>query len=195
MKVAAIVLAAGASSRMGRPKQLLPMEGATLVRRIAERAIDADVSSVFVIVGGSQAQVRLEIHDLALNVVDNADWTTGIGSSIRAGLEAVERAGPSYDAVLVLLADQPYVTTASINRLIDTARNSNQPIVASLYEGSPGVPAIFKRSMFEEIQKLKAEEGAKRIIAMHREQTVLIDYPEGAIDIDTPEDYERINKS
>ena len=187
MKVGVIVLAAGGSSRMGSPKQLLRYGGQTLIRRAAQTAVESSCDLVTVVIGNDAPQMRRELEDLPVSVVENQNWQTGMSSSIRAGLDDLR--GHDLDGVLIMLCDQPFVTAGILNDLITTHSKTGKPIVASRYDTIQGVPAFFSRELFKELTLLSADEGARRIIAKHPELVATINFPEGAIDIDTPHDY------
>ena len=186
MGIGAIVLAAGGSSRLGPPKQLVTFRGETLVRRAARVALGSDCDRVVVVVGNQAEQMRHEIGDLPVSVVENGNWLSGISSSIRAGLEHIR--SRDCDGVVITLCDQPFMTARVLNDLISTHRETGRAIVASTYGTTRGVPAFFAPELFTELASLTKDEGARRIIASHPEKVATIDFPEGAIDIDTPED-------
>ena len=184
MGIGALVLAAGGSSRLGTPKQLLTFRGETLVRRAAKAALESVCDRVVVVVGNHAQQMRQEMSDLPVLVVENEDWQSGISSSIRAGLEQIS----SQDGVVITLCDQPFVTAAVLNELIITHRKTGRAIVASTYGKTRGVPAFFAPELFNELASLTKDEGARRIIASHPEKVATVEFPQGAIDIDTPQD-------
>jgi molybdenum cofactor cytidylyltransferase len=191
MRIGVIVLAAGASSRMGSPKQLLRYGGQTLIRRAAEAAIASSCNRVAVVIGSNASQMRRELKDLPVSVVENQNWQTGMSSSIRAGLD--ELRPHDLDGVVIMLCDQPFVTAGILNDLIATHRQTGKPIVASCYETTKGVPAFFSRDLFTDLTSLSADEGARRLIVKHPELVATINFPEGAIDIDTPHDTKKLS--
>lgn len=188
MGIGAIVLAAGGSSRLGTPKQLVIFRGETLVRRAAKTALESVCDRVVVVIGNHAQQMRREIDDLPVAVVENENWQSGISSSIRAGLEQIS----SEDGVVITLCDQPFMTAAILNELINTHRKTNRAVIASTYGATRGVPAFFARELFDELALLTNDEGARRIIALHPEKVATVEFPQGAIDIDTPEDHARL---
>ena len=190
MGIGAIVLAAGGSSRLGTPKQLLTFCGETLVRRAAMAALESVCDRVVVVVGNHASAMRHELTDLAVSVVENEDWQSGISSSIRAGLEQAS----SRDGVVITLCDQPFMTAAVLNELISTHRKTRRAIVASTYGTTRGVPAFFAPELFNELASLTKDEGARRIIASHPDKVATVEFPQGAIDIDTPEDHARLQQ-
>ena len=190
-KVAAIILAAGGSSRMGRPKQLLKTDGVSFVRRTAETALASQCYRVFVVVGAQSDAVREELEGLDITIVTNTLWHSGMGSSIRTGMQALKSDRHTYGAALFLLIDQPAVTTALLNTIIDAFREGSG-LVASAYAGSVGVPALFAAAYFEALRNLPAESGAKMLLKRHKADVARISFPEGAFDIDTQADFERL---
>ncbi|HEX4668029.1 MAG TPA: nucleotidyltransferase family protein [Chthoniobacterales bacterium] len=188
MKVGAIVLAAGASSRLGRAKQLLAYRGQTLVRRITQAAVDAGCSPVIVVLGCERERIAAELRDLPVEIVSNDNWERGLGSSLRLGVKAVADG----DALVILVCDQPHVSDEVVQRLIETQTKTNCPIVASAYAETRGVPALFMRECFPALLSLGDGEGAKVLIGARESEVALIDFPEGAIDIDATEDLSRL---
>jgi len=194
-----IVLAAGASSRMDQPKQLLRFEGETLLRRAVRAALETRSGPVVVVLGFRARLIREEIVALDALTVVNQEWHEGMGSSIRCGLRrALESAAPTeIEAAILMLCDQPFVTSNVIERLIDAYRERRVKIVASEYEAGGektlGVPALFSRALFPELMTLKGAEGAKRIIARHYREAAVVAMPEAAFDVDTPGDYRALS--
>lgn len=189
--VAIILLAAGASTRMGRPKLLLKYGSRNFLRHAAEMASASVCRPILVVFGAYANQLQSEIDDLPVQQVMNERWADGMGSSIRAGLEALEhcdREGIS-KAVVLMLCDQPCVTAAVINHLVRVFRSSSKGIVASEYGGTVGVPALFAREYFAALGALSGSAGAKQIIAAHASEVMRVPFPQGATDVDTPEDY------
>ena len=200
MRVGVIILAAGASTRMGSPKQLLPYKGRPLIRHAVEQALASNAEQVFVVLGANAAVVgQCALDSCAkvvspasfLTLVENPNWQEGMGTSIRAGLEAAA----NFDAVIIALADQPLVGPQILNTLIATHQQTRKPIVAASYSGIAGVPALFTRELFPQLLQLPPAAGCKGLIESHAAESVLIDCPEGALDIDTPDDYAKANAS
>jgi molybdenum cofactor cytidylyltransferase len=194
MKVAAILLAAGSSTRMGCTKQLLPYADETLVRWTALTALDSVCTSVLAVLGARSELIRTELEDLPIQLLENPQWAEGMGSSVRCGVRGALALDPDLDATLLLLADQPQVTAKTINRLVETATTTAKPIVASAYSNTVGVPALFTRDTFDELSNLPSEWGAKRLIAEGGDRVVAVPAPEAAWDIDTPENYRDLNE-
>lgn len=188
MNVAGIVLAAGGSSRLGRPKQLLLHRGRPLVRLAAEEAIASTCDRVIVVLGAAEAAIRPALAGLDVTIVTNPLWAEGMGSSIRSGVALAASQGCS--AALLMLCDQPALDAAHLDALLDAHRHSGG-VVASRYDDVLGVPAVFDQSTFADLLALQGAEGAKKVLRRAREVTA-IDWPQGAEDIDTPEDAARL---
>jgi molybdenum cofactor cytidylyltransferase len=187
-----IILAAGASIRMGSPKQLLRLNGVSLLRRATLTALASVCQPIMVVLGAHAAVIRPEITDLPVHLVENADWQQGMGSSIGTGMRQLMRVQPESQAVLLMLCDQPLIDTAFINRLIDCYQLSPGPVVASEYNHQLGVPALFSREVFSELALLNGAAGAKKIIEKYASVCQRVPFPEGELDLDTPEDYLRM---
>jgi molybdenum cofactor cytidylyltransferase len=188
--VAAIILAAGGSLRLGKPKQLLQFRGKSLVRRVADAAIEANCKPVVVVAGSAENEVRLELSDAKMLVVENKNWRRGIGSSIHAGVQYLIDSGIEIDAAVLLVCDQPHVDATVIKKLIELHTQTNKAIVASSYGGSFGVPALFDHTCFEKLLALPNDGGAKRLIEINNAVVAEFPFGEGAIDVDTEEDWQ-----
>jgi molybdenum cofactor cytidylyltransferase len=187
-----IILAAGASRRMGTPKQLLRYGGISLLRHTVNVALKSPCTPVIVVLGAYCEQIQPEVADLPIHSVQNPDWEQGMGTSIRAGVKALNRTSPNAVGVVVTVCDQPCLSVAAIAQLVDAYHLSNQPIVASEYADTVGVPALFDLVLSEELIALKGTEGAKQVIQRYGQEVFRISWPEGAIDLDTPEDYTKL---
>ena len=193
LRLGAIILAAGSSSRLGQPKQLVAYKGTPLVVRAAQAALEAGASPVVVVLGANVEKIRPALVSLPILIAENSTWSEGMASSLRTGLAALESSAPTLDAVLIALCDQPHFSADSIGRL--QAAFSAQPpatIAATRHTDGGGVPAIFTRAHCAAIAALRGAEGARRIIAAHTTATAFVDLPELAFDIDTPADLQRL---
>ena len=187
-----IILAAGASTRMGKPKQLLPYQGRSLLRHITEIAIASKNQPIIVVLGANAEIIKPEICQLPVQIVENLQWASGMGSSIRTGIEAVNALGQNVEAVVITLCDQPFVSPELINQLVETYRRSDKAIVACEYADTLGVPALFHHTFFSQLMTLKQGEGAKQIIGKYINQVTSVPFLQGLIDIDTPNDYQQL---
>jgi len=188
-----VILAAGASTRMGTPKQLLSYQGRSFLRQITEVAIASVCEPVIVVLGSNADKMRSEISSLPVVVVENLLWTVGMSASIKTGMELLYTL-PHLEAVVLTLCDQPFISPQIINQLVETYHFTNKPIIACQYADTLGVPAIFDHSLFAELTALQGTQGAKQIIYSHIHQVIPISFPQGAVDIDTPEDYQQLSK-
>jgi molybdenum cofactor cytidylyltransferase len=189
-QIAIIVLAAGASTRLGAPKQLFKYNGINLLRRTVETVLLSKAKSVHVIFGCEAEKMKLEIADLPVDVVVNPNWQRGISTSIRSGIQSLE---PNIDAAIIVLCDQLKLSTDILNALINTYTSTRTPIVTCKYAGTVGVPAMFDRSIFPELLSLEGDYGAKKIIERYTKKRIEIDSPGGEIDIDTIIDRKQIS--
>jgi molybdenum cofactor cytidylyltransferase len=189
--VAALILAAGSSSRMGRPKQLLDWGGRPLVRVAAETALAARLDPLLVVVGGAQAEVEAALADLPLRLVANPSYAAGQSTSLRVGIAAL---GPEVAAVVVLLGDQPFMTPPIVERLVAAWQSSGATIVAPSYAGQRGNPVLFDRAVFPELLAIEGDQGARAVLAADPARVTLVafDDPRPLADVDTPEDYQRL---
>jgi molybdenum cofactor cytidylyltransferase len=190
--VGAVILAAGASSRMGMPKPLLEYEGQTLLRRAALAAQGAGCSPVVVVTGAHAEQLKKELRELNLREVHNPAWESGMGSSIRAGIQAIVKADDEVTALILMLCDQPFVSSDILSALIAARRETGSEIVASSYGETIGVPALFGQALFPELVRIERAAGAKQVIQRHLAQVHVLPFPAGEIDLDTPTDFARL---
>ena len=193
--IGAVILAAGSSSRIGQPKQLLSLRGKTLLRASVDTANEAGCSPVVVVVGSDSEKIHLELADENAIEVRNTNWQRGIGSSIRSGVQALIGHAPDVEGILLLVCDQPAVNAHFIKRLIAVRDATKKDIVASSYADTVGVPALFDRSLFKELLSLGDEAGAKSIILQKPERVAQSPFPDGAIDVDTWEDWKKAQRT
>lgn len=189
-----LILAAGASTRMGRPKQMLVVDGEPLLVRSVRVALETS-SHVFVVLGANAKAHKALLSSLPIHVVDHPQWKLGMGSSLKAGLKEILSTYPEATGVLVMLCDQPKVSRAHLETLLNCAAQSEKEIVASHYDQTFGVPALFKQSMFSSLLALGDEAGAAKLIRNHSDKVEVVDFPEGTIDLDTPDDLARYTGS
>ena len=194
MRVAAVVLAAGGSTRFGRSKQFALFQGDTFIKRIVAAAIEAGCAPVVVVTGEDSAQITSELARLTVSIAMNPRWSSGLGSSIGVGVQRAIDLAPDLDASLLLTCDQPFVTAAVLAQIIQLHLTNGKPIVASAYATTLGVPALFDRPCFPDLLRLKEDSGAKKIILARPHDVVSFDFPAGAIDIDTAADYKKLDQ-
>jgi molybdenum cofactor cytidylyltransferase len=195
MPVPAIILAAGASSRLGQPKQLVQIDGDTLLARTIGVASESGAEPVVVVLGANAERIRDLVDMERAHAVINQDWEQGIASSIHAGIESLLRLNSLTEAVLLLVCDQPRLTAGHLRALIEGhSRAHRGTIVASRYEGVAGVPAIFPASQFPGLLALRGDSGAKSLLRNPACPMVEIEFSGGEIDVDTPFDLAEISK-
>jgi len=193
--VGVVLLAAGGSSRLGRPKQLVLHQGKTLMRRAAEAAVAAECGPVVVVLGAQREAVASELTGLPVRLVEHPEWSAGPGGSLVAGVRALtagDAAAPAVDAVLVMLCDQLRVDSAHLRALVEAWRRTGAAVVASAYEETRGVPALFSRAVFPELGALGPEQGARGVIAREPSRVMEVPLPGGGEDVDTAADLARL---
>jgi molybdenum cofactor cytidylyltransferase len=188
--VGILVLAAGESTRLGSPKQLLDVNGQTLLRRALSAAIDARVGPVGVVVGAHADMMSDQAAGLDVEVIVNDRWREGMGSSISAGCRALNRVH-DLAAIILMPCDQPQITPAHLRALVD-AHRGHHPIAASGYAGTIGAPALFDRRFSPILEALGGPGGAKPLIDANIDLVHAVPFDGGEVDIDTPSDYERL---
>jgi molybdenum cofactor cytidylyltransferase len=180
-----MVLAAGASSRFGSAKQLVRVNGRPLMLTAVSRAVELAGHSVTVVLGAHAAELAPLLRHSPASVAINREWSEGIASSIREGLT---HAPSTADGVLIALADQAAVTTEDLRRLAGLWRRDPTAIVAAQYAGAVGVPAIFPRWCFRELNELRGDRGAQVLLQRHVDRLARLPMPSAELDIDRPED-------
>jgi molybdenum cofactor cytidylyltransferase len=189
--ICGILLAAGRSQRMGQPKLLLPWQGTSLVRHVAQIALGSQLDQLVVVVGHRAAHVRAGLEQLPVRIVENEDFLDGQSTSVRAGIIAL---GQEVKAAVVLLADQPLLQSTTIDRLIDAFLTDSAPVVVPRYKGQRGNPILFSRELFDELMKLKGDQGARSVLATYADRIKWIDVADEGVllDIDTPDMYQQL---
>ena len=184
-----IILAAGASTRMGQAKQLLRIGGESLIQRAVKTALGTIFRPVVVVLGANREQIEPELQSTEILKVFNPDWSTGMGSSIATGLAHLLQQTPSIQQVLILVGDQPLLKVATLTALVELQSQTQAPLVVSQYTNTLGVPALFTQALFGDLAALHGAQGAKALIQKHLQQAAVFDFPDGALDLDTPEEW------
>lgn len=187
--IAAIVLAAGSSSRMGEPKQSLDIHGEPLLTRTVRAVLDSGIEHTAVVLGAYDDARQHIPKDIRVDTVLNKVWEKGMGSSIKTGLEHLCKKYPSLDTVLIFVCDQPLLSAEIISNILQKHQHTGKHIVASGYAHVPGVPVLFSKSFFDHLRNLPDDQGAKKIIIQHRAEVEIVPFPGGEVDLDTIGDY------
>lgn len=193
--IGVVILAAGASTRLGEPKQLLAFDHKNLLQITIDAAGNSSANTVVLVLGANADQISNEIDRSNINVVVNTEWQEGMASSIRAGLNELLFISPTTEAVILTVCDQPHISSQLLNDLVAEYTRTLKPIIASEYGDVIGVPALFGKSLFHELMHLKGDVGARNIIQHHKNDVATVQFRKGKIDIDTKEDYDALNIS
>jgi molybdenum cofactor cytidylyltransferase len=187
-----VILAAGNSSRLGQPKQLLTFNGKSLIRHAATETVKAAGEQVIVVTGANKDLVEVELHPLSVQVIHNEYWREGMASSIHTGLITLLNIFPQLDAVLFSVCDQPYLSAALFNKMVREQQITGKGIIASVYNHSKGVPVLFNHQYFGDLVRLDGRSGAKELLHKFRADVAGVPFPGGAVDIDTMADYNKL---
>lgn len=185
-----ILLAAGSSSRLQQAKQSLPYKGTTLLQHSLQAALFTPADPL-VIVSGAYTNPGLFAHE-RVRVIHNQEWKEGIASSIRCGLSALLTAVPLTESIIIMVCDQPFVSTALLNQLINTSIEEKKDIVACSYRNTIGTPVLFTKKYFDTLLTLQGDEGAKKIVLQYIDHVAVVPFDKGEIDIDTMKDYHNL---
>jgi|JI7StandDraft_1071085.scaffolds.fasta_scaffold00688_23 molybdenum cofactor cytidylyltransferase len=189
--ISLILLAAGESSRLGSPKQLLMYKGKNLM----QHTIDLNQTlclEMVIVLGAFKKEILAEVDVLGIEVVENVNWSEGLASSIRCGLRNVLETNPETEAVILVLCDQPFLSVEILREIIEKYHRSGQSIVHCSYGDVSGPPTLFHKSLFPYLMELKGGQGAKKVVDMFPDQVVYVDFPKGKLDIDTAADYHQL---
>lgn len=189
-----IILAAGESSRLGSPKQLLTYSGATLLQHAIDVAHSSDAGIVIVVLGANADLIADELKDTTVHIVVNAAWKEGMASTIRYGLQTLVKLNPQAEAVILMVADQPFVTADLLIKLMEVNRKEQRTIVAGKYGNTFGTPVLFTKRFFPELLELTGDVGAKSLVKKYINDAAFVPFSKGAIDIDTIGDYTNLSK-
>ena len=191
-KIGIVLLAAGDSSRLGEPKQLLVHEGESLLQHSLNVATAVQAGPVILVLGAEAAIIRESTDSLSANVVINGDWQEGMASSIRCGIAALQTIDPAAEGVILMVCDQPFVRPALLQELISTQQTTRKLIVASRYAETFGPPVFFHQTLFPELLQLRGDVGARSVIRKHFPDVETIDFAKGTVDVDTKSDYQKL---
>ncbi|NML41830.1 nucleotidyltransferase family protein [Chitinophaga sp. G-6-1-13] len=187
-----VILAAGASRRLGTPKQQVRFQQQSLLQRIIHTTHQTTARPVVVVLGAFADTILPDMQDSEAAVVINPNWESGMGSSIQTGTREIIRIDNNVSDILILLCDQPFITPALLEELITTHHQQNKGITACTYSAVTGTPVVFNSKYFPALLTLTAPQGARKIIQQHPDDVTTVPFPDGIIDIDTPEDLEKL---
>ena len=188
---AIVIVAAGNSSRLGKPKQLLSFQNQTLIERIVAEAVAASLFTI-VVTGANAEKVLLALNGENVIVVYNRAWPEGMASGIVAGVTKALELNSELQNIITAVCDQPFVTAKLFKELQNTRAQTGKGIVASAYADTVGTPVLFHHTYFKHLQNLKGSEGAKKLLKMCSHDVATVSFPKGNIDIDTEEDYQNL---
>lgn len=195
MSTGVIILAAGSSSRLGQPKQLLYYKGSNLLNRITREAIFCAGSAVIVVTGSARNSIEDAIAGETVLTCYNPDWEQGMASSIKTGLKHLLLIYPELRSCIITVCDQPHLDAEVFRQLAIKQQQSGKGIVASQYAEATGVPVLFEKQYFDALLQLEGQEGARKLLLKYKSDVAVILFEKGAIDIDTIDDYNNlINK-
>jgi molybdenum cofactor cytidylyltransferase len=189
-----VILAAGSSSRLGQPKQLLNFGNKNLLQFSIEQAVRVNKGPVVTVLGSHAEIIRSTIENQSAQIIINHSWEEGMGSSIRCGTAMMLQKYPLTDAIIFMVCDQPYLSTNHLEALMLEAETSQKGIVASTYKDTAGTPVLFHKKYFNELLELKGIEGAKKLISKYSGDVSYILFVSGEVDIDTVADYELFSR-
>jgi molybdenum cofactor cytidylyltransferase len=189
-KIAILILAAGGSSRMGRPKQLLKWKGSNLLDQTISKAIQLKSEEVIVVLGANSDKIIPRIDQNKVNILVNQNWELGLGSSISEGMKFIIMSYPDLQGVLMMLSDQPLIELDHFLSLIDVFSSGNRQIIATKYsDGKLGVPAMFDKFYFKDLCDLHSDFGAKKLFSKYSDNVKSVNNDQSAFDIDTHKQY------
>ncbi len=187
-----VVLAGGASSRLGRAKQTLPYEESTLLQHTLQVAKQASLGPVGVVLGARAETILGFIEEEEVLVIRNEQWETGMASTLQVGLRYMQEQFPETDGAFFLVCDQPFIDSDLLKELFAKQQESGMAMVASAYAGKMGTPALFSKKVFEALFALKGDTGARKLLMQYPEDVASVAFEAGSIDIDTEEDYKTL---
>ena len=192
--IAIVILAAGASSRLGSPKQLLEYDGKTLLQHALDTAMATGCPKIIVVLGARAELLKPVLANQPIEILENNHWQEGMASSIRYALQHITIAGFQPESIIFMVCDQPYVTSSLLMSLVEKGVETGLPIIASGYDDMAGTPALFHKSMFLQLMELKGDKGARALLAAQPEKVAIVPFPKGVTDIDTVADYELLKR-
>jgi molybdenum cofactor cytidylyltransferase len=207
MNTVCVLLAAGSSSRMqpgfsepgngeatGVAKMLLEINGKTLLQHVIDEVLQLQDISLLVVTGCYHDQLSKILTSQQICFVYNEQWKEGMGTSIQKAITYIDECFPKADQAMILVCDQPYISSTMLKKIIGTSLASGKGIVACKYNDTIGTPVLFDKKYFNQLKNLQGQQGAKKIVEQFKDDVALVDFPEGVIDIDTPDDYHKLKR-
>lgn len=195
MKLAILIMAAGSSSRMGSIKQLLKIDGKTLLEKGIQTSKKITNGPILCVLGAHAETIKKEVTFNNIHLVINKEYASGLSSSIQSGIEYLQKKQLSFDGILILLADQPAIQPSYYQEMKTLFSANPQNIIASAYETKMGVPAIFPKKYLSEIMQIRGDKGAQEFIQLNKLEVLSPKIPVNLFDLDTPEDYDSYLKT
>lgn len=190
--IAVLIMAAGSSSRMGEPKQLLKWKDVTLIENSINKVLQMQISKPIVVIGANSKKISPKIEPYSIEVIHNPNWARGLGNSIAFGVNHIKN-NYQMDGVLMVLADQPLIKASYLIAMLDLFQISKDQIIATQYKnGKLGVPALFDRCYFNELSTIDGDKGAKSILKKHSNSVIKMKLATNVFDVDTEEDYRKL---
>jgi len=192
IKTGIIILAAGESSRLGYPKQIAQYKEKTLLQYAIDAANGSKAEKKVLVLGANRDEIKKTFRGDSIPNIPNPKWENGMSSTMKIGMEYLLKFNVP-DQIIIMLCDQPFVDSKLLNKLIATQKKSGKGIVACEYSKTVGVPILFTKAYYSDLMKLAGDEGAKKIALANPEDTELVSFPKGKIDVDTEEDLRDLN--
>ncbi len=194
MNTGIIILAAGNSSRLGSPKQLLTFSGKTLLETTINAAEQSSFAPIVLVLGAYANEILEANPNLNINYIINNSWQQGMSSSIVAGLTKMIELEPATENLVIAVSDQPFISAAIFSALLENHTNTGKPIIASKYTETIGTPVLFNQKYFEQLMSLEGNSGAKQILTQYADEVSTVPFEMGDIDIDTETDYKNLTQ-
>lgn len=186
------MLAAGASVRLGSPKQNLEFQGQTLLQHAVQAARQSGCAPIVVVLGANADKLRLQVNFPEIKIVENPEWEEGMGASVRQGVATLLQAVPNLDSVLLMTCDQPFVSGKILQQLVEEKVKNLKKIIACAYQDTIGTPVLFDQQFIPDLLNLQGAHGAKKLLFKYPEAVGTISFELGGFDIDTPTDYQTL---
>lgn len=191
-KYGLIILAAGGSTRLGSPKQLLNYKNKNLLNHIVSIALKVEDALAAVVIGSQKERMLAALSPYDIRIIENDDWAEGMSSSIKKGLQIMVTINPEMEGCIITVCDQPFITLSLLAALITIHQQTSKGIIAASYAGTSGTPVLFHKKYFSELMELQNEEGAKKIVLKYINDLATIPFNGGEVDIDTKDDYKKL---